>query len=127
MKVTQLSATIPDLLPPEYAHELSQLQSNAPPMGWLFVKRRMTAELGSNWQKKFKDFEKEASRAASLGQVHKATLHKGDVVASKLQYPDMASVVKADLSQLKLVFSIYQSYNKAIKTDEVFKEITERV
>ena len=42
MKVAQLSATIPDLLPPEYAHELSQLQSNAPPMGWLFVKRRMT-------------------------------------------------------------------------------------
>ena len=127
MKVAQLSATIPDLLPPEYAHELSQLQSNAPPMGWLFVKRRMTAELGSNWQKKFKDFEKDASRAASLGQVHKATLHKGDVVACKLQYPDMASVVKADLSQLKLVFSIYQSYNKAIKTDEVFKEITERL
>ena len=39
----------------------------------------------------------------------------------------MASVVKADLSQLKLIFSIYQSYNKAIKTDEVYKEITERI
>ena len=59
--------------------------------------------------------------------MHKATLHKGDTVACKLQYPDMASVVKADLSQLKLIFSIYQSYNKAIKTDEVFKEITERL
>ena len=127
MKVAQLSATIPDLLPPEYAQELSQLQSNAPPMGWLFVKRRMAAELGSDWQKKFKNFNKEAARAASLGQVHKAALPNGDTVACKLQYPDMASVVKADLSQLKLIFSIYQSYNKAIKTDEVYKEITERI
>ena len=93
MKVAQLSATIPDLLPPEYAYELSQLQSNAPPMGWLFVKRRMISELGYHWQKKFKNFEKEAARAASLGQVHKAVLSDGNVVACKLQYPDMASVV----------------------------------
>jgi len=127
MKVAQLSATIPDLLPPEYAYELSQLQSNAPSMGWLFVKRRMVTELGYNWQKKFNNFGKEAARAASLGQVHKAVLLDGDTVACKLQYPDMASVVKADLSQLKLIFSIYQSYNKAIKTDEVYKEITERL
>ena len=44
MKVAQLSATIPDLLPEEYAKELMHLQSNAPPMGWLFVKRRMASE-----------------------------------------------------------------------------------
>jgi predicted unusual protein kinase regulating ubiquinone biosynthesis (AarF/ABC1/UbiB family) len=52
MKVAQLSATIPDLLPDEYAQELMHLQSNAPPMGWLFVKRRMAAELKQDWQKK---------------------------------------------------------------------------
>ena len=127
MKVAQLSATIPDLLPPEYVEELSQLQSNAPPMGWLFVKRRMKAELGVNWQKKFNIFGKEASKAASLGQVHKAVLPDGDKVACKLQYPDMASAVKADLSQLKLIFSIYQSYNKAIKTDDVYVEISQRL
>ena len=127
MKVAQLTATIPDLLPPEYTQELSELQSNAPPMGWLFVKRRMAAELGNEWQKKFKDFGKEAARAASLGQVHKASLPNGETVACKLQYPDMKSAVKADLSQLKLIFAIYQSYNKAIKTDEVYKEITQRL
>src|ERR1700747_3071270 len=43
MKVAQLMATIPDLLPPEYAAELTKLQSEAPPMGWAFVKRRMSA------------------------------------------------------------------------------------
>ena len=127
MKVAQLSATIPDLLPPEYAKELAQLQSNAPPMGWLFVKRRMAAELGENWQKKFIEFEKVASKAASLGQVHKGLISNKKKVACKLQYPDMSSAVTADLSQLKLVFSIYQSYNKAIKTEDVYKEIKQRL
>jgi len=127
MKVAQLSATIPDLLPEEYTRELLHLQSNAPPMGWLFVKRRMATELSQNWQKQFKEFDKEATRAASLGQVHKAVLINGDTVACKLQYPDMQSAVSADLSQLKMIFSIYQSYNKAIKTSEVYKEITERL
>ena len=46
MKVAQLMATIPDALPPEYTAELAKLQSQAPPMGWAFVKRRMSAELG---------------------------------------------------------------------------------
>ena len=127
MKVAQLSASIPDLLPLEYSQELSQLQSNAPPMGWLFVKRRMAAELGIQWQKKFDTFGKNAAKAASLGQVHKAMLLGGEKVACKLQYPDMASAVKADLSQLKLIFSIYQSYNKAIKTNEVYSEINQRL
>ena len=127
MKVAQLSATIPDLLPPEYVEELRHLQSNAPPMGWLFVKRRMASELSQNWQKKFIDFDKEATRAASLGQVHKAVLPSKKIVACKLQYPDMESAVTADLSQLKLIFSIYQSYNKAIKTEEVYKEIADRL
>src|SRR5882757_5549855 len=51
MKVAQLMATIPDALPPEYAAELTKLQSQAPPMGWAFVKRRMQAELGDGWEK----------------------------------------------------------------------------
>ena len=79
MKVAQLSATIPDLLPPEYAQKLSELQSNAPPMSWVFVRRRMKAELGDNWEDNFSQFDKEASFAASLGQVHKATLQNKDI------------------------------------------------
>src|SRR5579859_6664029 len=57
MKVAQLLATIPEALPKEYAGELASLQANAPPMGWAFVKRRMTSELGPAWEKKFRRFE----------------------------------------------------------------------
>ncbi len=127
MKVAQLTATIPDILPSEYAKELAELQSNAPPMGQMFVKRRMINELGRNWISHFKNFENEASKAASLGQVHKAYLKNGNKIACKLQYPDMNSIIKADLKQLKLIFSVYQSYNKAIKTNEIFKEVNDRL
>ena len=127
MKVAQLSATIPDLLPEEYARKLAELQSNAPPMSWVFVKRRMKAELGENWEKNFIDFEKDASFAASLGQVHKAKLNGNEIVACKLQYPDMSSAVIADLNQLKIIFKIYSSYNKSIQIREIYKEIEARL
>ena len=127
MKVAQLLATIPDALPQEYTQELMHLQANAPPMGWLFVKRRMQSEFGPDWQSKFKSFEHEASSAASLGQVHKAVDHKGTMLACKLQYPDMASVVEADLQQLKILLKLYATYDKAIKTDQIYPEVADRL
>ncbi len=127
MKVAQLLSTIPDALPREYAAELATLQANAPAMGWPFVKRRMAAELGPDWQAKFARFEHEAARAASLGQVHRATARDGRPLACKLQYPDMASTVAADLRQLKLVFAIYERYDKAISTRQIHAEIAERL
>src|SRR5262245_5697859 len=69
MKVAQLLATIPEVLPQEYIEQLGKLQSQAPPMGWAFVKRRMQAELGADWLSKFKSFEHHPAAAASLGQV----------------------------------------------------------
>src|SRR6478672_11853538 len=110
MKVAQLLATIPDALPPEYANELIKLQSQAPPMGWAFVKRRMSAELGADWQKKFSQFEHHPTAAASLGQVHRAQALDGSPLACKLQYPDMQSAVEADLNQLQVLFAIRRRY-----------------
>ena len=127
MKAAQLLATIPDALPPEYARELAQLQANAPAMGWAFVRRRMATELGPDWQTKFARFDKEASFAASLGQVHRAMLAEGREVACKLQYPDMASAMEADLDQLKVVFAIGQRFDPAIRTDEIQAEIRTRL
>ncbi|WP_111388729.1 ABC1 kinase family protein, partial [Rhodoplanes serenus] len=127
MKVAQLMATIPDLLPPEYAAELAKLQSEAPPMGWAFVKRRMQAELGPDWQAKFATFEHKPAAAASLGQVHRARAHDGALLACKLQYPDMQSAVEADLQQLGWLFALHRRMDPAIDTSEIAKEIAARV
>ena len=127
MKVAQLLATIPNALPSEYANELASLQANAPPMGWAFVRRRMAGELGPDWQAKFASFEREAARAASLGQVHRAQAKDGRALACKLQYPDMASAVEADLTQLKLVLSLYERYDRAVTTDEIHAEVADRL
>src|ERR1700732_3330299 len=85
MKVAQLLATIPDALPEEYIRELIQLQANPRAVGCPFVRRRMMGELGPDWQSRFKNFEREAARAASLGQVHRATALDGAALACKLQ------------------------------------------
>jgi predicted unusual protein kinase regulating ubiquinone biosynthesis (AarF/ABC1/UbiB family) len=127
MKVAQLISTVPDLLPPEYAAELAKLQSEAPPMGWAFVKRRMMAELGAGWEKKFKSFEHQPAAAASLGQVHRAQSLDGAELACKLQYPDMQSAVEADLQQLQWLLAIRRRLDSAIDTSEIGKEIGARV
>jgi predicted unusual protein kinase regulating ubiquinone biosynthesis (AarF/ABC1/UbiB family) len=127
MKVAQFLSTVPDALPAEYAEELAQLQSNAPAMGWNFVRRRMASELGPDWRLRFASFSQEASAAASLGQVHRATLPDGTDVACKLQYPDMPSTVEADLKQLKLAMAVYHRMDNAIQQDEIYKELRERL
>ena len=127
MKVAQIMSTVPDMLPEEYVTELAELQSNAPAMGWLFVRRRMTTELGAGWQDRFASFEKEAAAAASLGQVHRAVGPDGRALACKLQYPDMRSAVEADLKQLKIVFSIYSRYDKAVDFSHIHQEVSDRL
>ena len=127
MKLAQLLATVPDLLPPEYAAELQKLQASAPPMGPAFVKRRMNSELGSDWRKKFGSFEDKPSAAASLGQVHRATTTDGTELACKLQYPNMESAVEADLKQLGVVLAVQRRMNPEIDTTEIAKELAERL
>ena len=127
MKVAQILSTIPDALPPEYAEELASLQADAPAMGWLFTRRRMAAELGPDWQQKLQSFTREAVSAASLGQVHKAVDLDGNDLAMKLQYPDMASAIDADLRQLRLVFQLYERYDSAISTSDIYDELSERL
>ncbi|WP_222872348.1 ABC1 kinase family protein [Hankyongella ginsenosidimutans] len=127
MKVAQILSTIPEALPPEYAQKLAQLQANAPSMGWPFVKRRMKTELGVDWRAKFSAFEETAAAAASLGQVHRAATLDGRAVAVKLQYPDMASAIEADLKQLDMLIGLYRAYDRSIDPSEIRHEIAERL
>jgi predicted unusual protein kinase regulating ubiquinone biosynthesis (AarF/ABC1/UbiB family) len=127
MKVAQFLSTIPEALPAEYARELMQLQSAAPSMGPAFVKRRLAAELGPDWARRFQSFEMEAAASASLGQVHRAVAHDGRRLAVKLQYPDMPSAVEADLTQLKAIFAIHARMDPGVATGEIQKEIAARL
>ncbi|MBM3632624.1 MAG: AarF/ABC1/UbiB kinase family protein [Alphaproteobacteria bacterium] len=127
MKVGQFLATVPGALPPEYAEMFLSLQMNAPPMGWAFVRRRMVRELGADWQNRFLEFSQQAIAAASLGQVHRAKDTMGNNLACKLQYPAMASIIQADLAQLKLVLSLYENWSSALDTTEVQEEIALRL
>ncbi|MBB4210500.1 ABC1 family protein [Rhodothalassium salexigens DSM 2132] len=127
MKVAQILSTIPDALPKEYAQELAQLQAAAPSMGWTFVKRRMRTELGEGWRDRFASFDREASAAASLGQVHKATDTAGHALAVKLQYPDMGAAVEADLNQLDWMLSLFRRYDKSVDTSQIREELAERL
>ncbi|MCP5432908.1 MAG: AarF/ABC1/UbiB kinase family protein [Alphaproteobacteria bacterium] len=127
MKVAQILATIPDLVPPEYAAELSKLQMHAPPMGPSFVRRRMKSELGADWQRRFASFEPSAAAAASLGQVHRAVHRDGRALAVKLQYPDMLSAVEADLAQLQVLFAVYRRLDSAIDPSEIGAELSARL
>ncbi len=127
MKVAQMLATIPDLLPPDYAVEMQKLQAEAPPMGPAFVKRRMMVELGPDWEKRFRRFDRKPAAAASLGQVHKALAHDGKLLACKLQYPDMKSAVEADLGQLGILLGLQRRFTPEIDTSEIAKELSERL
>lgn len=127
MKVAQMFATVPDLLPPEFATELAELQTNAPAMGPAFVRRRMAAELGPDWAARFAAFDLTPSAAASLGQVHRATSLDGRSLAVKLQYPDMQSAVESDLGQLRAILAIGRRMFGSIDTREVLDELSERL
>jgi predicted unusual protein kinase regulating ubiquinone biosynthesis (AarF/ABC1/UbiB family) len=127
MKVAQFMVTIPGAVPAEWAEKLQKLQSNAPPMGAGFVTRRMRAELGPDWRAKFATFDMQPAHAASLGQVHRATAHDGTALACKLQYPDMASIVEADLRQLDIIFALRRRFDGAVDTREMAQEIGARV
>ena len=96
-------------------------------MGAGFVRRRMQAELGPGWRERFSEFDLKPAAAASLGQVHRARSLDGEPLACKLQYPEMASAVETDLSQLDLLFSLHRRIGAAIDTREIAHEIRERV
>jgi predicted unusual protein kinase regulating ubiquinone biosynthesis (AarF/ABC1/UbiB family) len=127
MKVAQLMSTVPDLLSPEFTAELQKLQAEAPPMGPAFVRRRMMAELGPEWSERFREFDRKPAAAASLGQVHRAIGPDGRALACKLQYPNMAAAVEADLGQLGVLLGLHRRMNPEIDTREVAEELADRL
>lgn len=103
MKVGQLLANLPEVVPEEFAEVLSALHFEAPPMHYSLVREVFLDEFGREPEELFASFDRQAFAAASLGQVHRARLHTGEEVAVKIQYPGIARTIKADLRTLRLL------------------------
>ncbi len=103
MKIGQLVANLPQIMPQELIEIFESLQFEAPPMHYSLIREVFLDELGREPEEIFASFEKNAFAAASLGQVHRATLHNGKTVAVKVQYPNIATTIEADIRSLSLL------------------------
>lgn len=91
-----------------YQKALTRLQADAPPMDPALARRVLEAELGRPAGELFAEFSSEPMAAASIGQVHRATLHDGRRVAVKIQYPGVAQAIRDDLSNTELLSTVFR-------------------
>lgn len=108
IKLGQLSSARSDIFPPEFVDELSKLQDRVPAFSADKARRFIQTELGAPVQDIFSEFEDHPMAAASLGQVHQATLHNGEKVIVKVQRPGLKKLFDIDLGNLKLVAEYFQ-------------------
>ncbi|MDB9445190.1 ABC1 kinase family protein [Anabaena sp. CS-542/02] len=112
IKVGQLFSTRADIFPGEYVEELAKLQDKVPAFSYEQVETSIEQELGKKIPELFLDFEPIPLAAASLGQVHKAVLHNGDVVVVKVQRPGLKKLFEIDLQILKGITRYFQNHPK---------------
>jgi ubiquinone biosynthesis protein len=102
-KLGQLASCRPDLIGPIWASELAALQDDVPPVPVDAIKARIEAELGRRLAEVFASFDDEPLAAASLAQVHAATLLDGTRVVVKTQVPGIEDIIEADIAALRMV------------------------
>jgi ubiquinone biosynthesis protein len=123
IKLGQLLSTRPDLLPPPYIEALSRLQDDVAAMDFAVVKEIVETELGARISHLFTSFDETPLAAASLGQVHRASLHDGREVAVKVQRADIRRQVLEDLEVLEHVVDLVANHTDVgsrLGVDEVF-------
>ncbi|MHB8659809.1 MAG: ABC1 kinase family protein [Solirubrobacteraceae bacterium] len=132
MKVGQtLSAVdlgmVPEEVRPEFQEILATLQQHAEPVSFRAIRRVVEHDLGERLSAVFSDFSEEPIAAASIGQVHRATLHDGRDVAVKVQYPGIAEAIHADMQNLRLGLKLLSVIAPGIDTGAIAGEIRERI
>jgi predicted unusual protein kinase regulating ubiquinone biosynthesis (AarF/ABC1/UbiB family) len=100
IKLGQAFGSLPELLPSQVVSTMDKLHAQAPPMHFSLVREVFRSEFGKDPSDLFASFDKEAFAAASIGQVHRATLKSGEEVAVKIQYPGIGRAMHADLRNL---------------------------
>ena len=132
MKVGQLASFIDtEFLPEEYRQlyqdKLSKLRTSAPPMSWRKVRGVLDEEWEEPVESLFEEFEHDAAAAASIGQVHRATLPDGRRVAVKIQYPGVARALRADLQNAGLILRMAKAIAPGLDARAAAAELRERV
>ena len=116
IKLGQVMATRPDLVPATWILELSKLHDDVPPFPFADVRRVVEEELGAPLEELFRDFEEESLAAASIAQVHRATLPDGRPVVVKVQRPDLAHLIDTDLDILRGLAERLEEYVEEART-----------
>ena len=104
LKGCQFLGSRADVLPPEYVRVLSRLQDKVPPRSFRVARTIVEHELGRELSELFEEFEPRPIASASLAQVHRARLKGGQQVAVKIQYPEIESLIRGDLANLRFLF-----------------------
>jgi ubiquinone biosynthesis protein len=98
VKFGQLLSTRPDIVPPDIIAELRSLQDDVRPFSYDDIEKMIEEDLGQPIERLFTEFDPQPLAAASIGQVHRATLPNGRRVAVKVQRPNAPRQIEADLS-----------------------------
>src|SRR6185369_5214146 len=117
MKAGQLVGFIAEGLPPEAQAALATLQADVPPMAPSLAESVIRAELGADPERVFLDWNPVPVAAASIGQVHRAVLRDGRIVAVKVQYPGVDKAIKSDLDNAETLYGLFASF--ALKNMDV--------
>jgi predicted unusual protein kinase regulating ubiquinone biosynthesis (AarF/ABC1/UbiB family) len=133
MKLGQLASFVDtEFLPPEYAEmyqeQLAALRTSAPSMPWDRVRTVLDEEYrGEPIDELFAEVEEEAFAAASIGQVHRGSLHDGRRVALKIQYPGIAEALESDLRNASMIVRLARAIAPGLDAKEVAEELRLRV
>jgi ubiquinone biosynthesis protein len=125
IKLGQLLSTRPDIVPPAYAQALARLQDDVAPFPFAEIEKIVTEELGVRLSKAFRFFDEEPLAAASMAQVHRATLRDGREVAVKVQRPGIRSRVLDDLEAMSDIVRFlveHTEFGSRYNVDQLFDE-----
>ncbi len=127
MKLGQMLSFITDALPKEYQTSLALLQAEAPPLDFPTIRDALETELGKPLERAFADFDEKPIAAASIGQVHRATLPDGRMVAVKVQYPGIAQAIRSDLANVGMLYRMIGVLYPALDPKPVVDELRTRI
>lgn len=110
VKLGQVLSTRPDLLPDSYIDEFRKLQDDVQPLLFSVVKEVIEGELKKPLSELFATFSEQSLAAASIGQVHEATLNSGEKVVIKVQRPEIEKIIQTDVSLLAFLAGLLEKY-----------------